>query len=411
MQRHEYPSSEVPSSSSYSAESTREGVSVGYKRHGRVDSRGLSQDTQGSRYQSQGEAMILQQQQQQQQQWNAQQLEVQHQAGLGIQGYSDRPDLLQQSPYYGTYPTLLDQQTHHHPDRNSTPYSNNIYYDPQLVSPLMVSHQQPQYQSYPQLQQQQMPTSFSPPSTNRHQQFVKSPRQQFSDTLRRGVQNFAFTPTSTVDNRKNQELRRNSTLLNQSLTLPARPDLAIQAAAAALASQGTDNGNSVINSQPTSSVNYNQTNRSFPAITGPPRPPPSLSLAARFPPLSPMPTLSDDASEDYVEMHKKYQAREEGLLLRVDALGFQPEASWQVMQEATTSKDASTMTGKEREMNAPVLGIRLLQRLDLLQKENEELETIFSKLMHRNDDAELQGEFVNHLYCKEDRLANKTFSL
>lgn len=94
---------------------------------------------------------------------------------------------------------------------------------------------------------------------------------------------------------------------------------------------------------------------------------PVVPLLSRLPSLPSRPDLSgiNDANQVAVA----FQEREEALIMRIEALGFEPESAWKVMNELQGG------TGNvEREAAAPVLGIRLLQRIDALQKENERLE-------------------------------------
>lgn len=97
---------------------------------------------------------------------------------------------------------------------------------------------------------------------------------------------------------------------------------------------------------------------------------PTVSLLSRLPSLPPAPQVHD--ANDVRQVALAFQQREDALMLRIEALGFQPELAWKVMNEIRTDQDPkSDIT--ERENAAPVLGIRLLQRIDALQKENEEL--------------------------------------
>jgi hypothetical protein len=249
-------------------------------------------------------------------------------------------------------------------------------------------HQQPVYSAYPHV----TPYSNLPPGS-RQGHNIKSPRQQFSDSLRRGVQTFDFHPTG--GNNRGLETQsggnRSGNPFKASIapTLPARPDLAIWAA---------ENGNA---SQPQNSSQGNASRsvagassryQSYQPIE-PPRAAPTVPLSSRFPPLPPKASVGKkDDTEELQKQIAALEAREEALLLRIEALGFEPEAAWQVMKEVDQVEGDSSHDDarKDRETPAPILGIRLLQRLDLLQKENAELEEVFAQ--KENGGSELRGE-------------------
>ncbi|PWN33887.1 uncharacterized protein FA14DRAFT_156565 [Meira miltonrushii] len=94
---------------------------------------------------------------------------------------------------------------------------------------------------------------------------------------------------------------------------------------------------------------------------------PIVPHLSRLPSLPPRPDLS--GISDASQLATAFQQREEALIMRIEALGFEPESAWKVMTELEGGAGRV-----EREAAAPVLGIRLLQRIDALQKENEKLE-------------------------------------
>ncbi|UZJ52433.1 hypothetical protein CBS101457_001753 [Exobasidium rhododendri] len=222
------------------------------------------------------------------------------------------------------------------------------------------------------------------PSTSREGGTMKSPRQQFSDSLRRGVQTFDYNPASGSEKVADKR-GANAPIIAASSpslrSLPARPDPTTWAAQGArlvqpqVSSQG--NANRYL---PTGSSLQNQSMQHIEQLQALPIP-----LVSRFPPLPPKPPPTSD-SDDQEELRKKIfalEARETALILQIEALGFEPEAAWGVMNRLEEAGDRT-----DREKPAPILGIRLLQRLDLLQKENAELEDIFVK--RRTEKSELQ---------------------
>ncbi|SJX61626.1 uncharacterized protein SRS1_12611 [Sporisorium reilianum f. sp. reilianum] len=68
-----------------------------------------------------------------------------------------------------------------------------------------------------------------------------------------------------------------------------------------------------------------------------------------------------------------YEKRDDLLRLRTEAVGFQPQHAWSAWQ----SPDKPAPSDTEAPTN-PILGVRLLQRLDKLQRENDELGRLLS---------------------------------
>ncbi|MCO5565686.1 hypothetical protein L7F22_019360 [Adiantum nelumboides] len=105
---------------------------------------------------------------------------------------------------------------------------------------------------------------------------------------------------------------------------------------------------------------------------------PVVPLLSRFPSLPPRPEINGENDVHQVAM--AFQQREEALIMRIEALGFEPESAWRVMNELERNqKEQEGRGSSEREVVAPVLGIRLLQRIDALQKENEKLEDLLKE--------------------------------
>lgn len=65
-----------------------------------------------------------------------------------------------------------------------------------------------------------------------------------------------------------------------------------------------------------------------------------------------------------------YEKRDELLRLRTEAVGFQPKHAWSAWQAQQT---CASFSDQDSSSPHPILGVRLLQRLDKLQRENDEL--------------------------------------
>lgn len=203
-------------------------------------------------------------------------------------------------------------------------------------------------------------------STSTSRQQMRSPRQQFSDTLRRGVQNFAYQPTGGSSS---TGALKSPTSSQGTALLPARPDSAIRA------SQAMEDEARIANdNMPNRDVMISIPPQNFPGL---PRPAPTIPLHSRFPPLPPKPGDEADAKI----LRDAFEKREDALVLRVEAIGFQPEAAWRFFQEKgdeiTRLDEVPGSVDAVREAPAPILGIRLLQKLDQIQRENEELHQLF----------------------------------
>lgn len=72
-----------------------------------------------------------------------------------------------------------------------------------------------------------------------------------------------------------------------------------------------------------------------------------------------------------------YKQRDEFLRLRTEAVGFQPKQVWLAWQTSRSSQEtersSATATNDDNTTVNSILGVRLLQRLDKLQRENDEL--------------------------------------
>ncbi|GAC96438.1 GATA type zinc finger protein Asd4 [Pseudozyma hubeiensis SY62] len=69
-----------------------------------------------------------------------------------------------------------------------------------------------------------------------------------------------------------------------------------------------------------------------------------------------------------------YEKRDDLLRLRTEAVGFQPRQAWSAWQSQQDASTADTHSSADDSVSTnPVLGVRLLQRLDKLQRENDEL--------------------------------------
>ena len=102
-------------------------------------------------------------------------------------------------------------------------------------------------------------------------------------------------------------------------------------------------------------------------------------IALRYPPLPSLPTrpatLSaaaelDPSIKEYIgslrSVIEVYEQRDDLLRLRTEAVGFQPKHAYLAWHSPGTTTDTDGAAN-------PILGVRLLQRLDKLQRENEEL--------------------------------------
>lgn len=109
---------------------------------------------------------------------------------------------------------------------------------------------------------------------------------------------------------------------------------------------------------------------------------PTVPLIDRLPPFPPAPAF-DEGSLTATEVRDAYVAREEALLLRIEALGFEPEGAFSVYEQVQSNRKAdesdALQLGESGEASTkatpvPVLGVRLLQRIDMLEAQNQELE-------------------------------------
>lgn len=162
------------------------------------------------------------------------------------------------------------------------------------------------------------------------------------------------------------------------------------------------------NTTPIPQTTYRQS--TLPA-SGPEKPdreePSSISL--RYPPLPelperrPSPLLTDQMSGD-VRQHmnslhaiiKVYEQRDEMLRLRTEAVGFEPAKAWLAWNSASRndSQDIEA-TQKNRVVHDPahpILGVRLLQRIDLLTRENEELGRALEEQLDRRRPTDEERE-------------------
>lgn len=179
-------------------------------------------------------------------------------------------------------------------------------------------------------------------------------------------------------------------------------------------------------------------------------PAPSIPLLSRLPPLPPLPLLRSEAdgavtqeskgsseagNDRAAAIRQAYQAREEALMLRIEAIGFQPAKAWTAMKEIVEGSSAGEGGGQEKSVEsvekermttittteecgdkaeekhrgensdaakesrkaegedaAPILGIRLLQRLHALEQENEELGRVVTQFAARGQKPASEGD-------------------
>jgi len=92
------------------------------------------------------------------------------------------------------------------------------------------------------------------------------------------------------------------------------------------------------------------------------------SLKTGFLPLPDRPSFPNATEAISIESMRQvfdaFDARERALEMRIEALGFEADESLAALEVSSERQNTS---------RNPVLGIRLLQRLDILQKENDDL--------------------------------------
>lgn len=103
-------------------------------------------------------------------------------------------------------------------------------------------------------------------------------------------------------------------------------------------------------------------------------------LLQSSPAAEPESSTLDRSALDYVTSLRSiinaYEKRDDLLRMRTEAVGFQPKQAWAAWQTEPSSGDQPATeqeASSSHEPSNPVLGVRLLQRLDKLQRENDEL--------------------------------------
>ncbi|SPO23015.1 uncharacterized protein UTRI_01693 [Ustilago trichophora] len=142
----------------------------------------------------------------------------------------------------------------------------------------------------------------------------------------------------------------------------------------------------------------------LPEIPARPATPPLIQLHIGRNPTADESTPAPDQSVlDYVSsllsIIHTYEQRDDLLRLRTEAVGFQPKQAYLAWQASQATIPTSPTSSSDTDAN-PVLGIRLLQRLDALQRENDELGRLLSSatLSTTNTDTqvqELQKEIID----------------
>jgi hypothetical protein len=317
-----------------------------------------------------------------------------------------------------SYPTYQQTQHDYHlPRPNQADHQWNNYQGTVNGGVMGAGYGYSGHQLQNMLQQQsnyqQMPhnysyTTSSPSSSSSGPiHAVKSPQPYFSDSTNRSMMNSTYKSSNHPNDQRNRERSRPGISSPSLATLPARPDSAIRAVQL---DQSLDSAVSVAESLPPSAFKGNSSRINVGPSTAyqhtigppslPPPPAPTVPFSSRFPPLPPKPTPVDGDTISKEELMKQYEAREEALILRVEALGFEPEAAWRALQELEGNtvndgerRDEAVDENNGREKPSSILGIRLLQKIDLLQRENEELESIFGKkLKLKEEESEMEGE-------------------
>lgn len=131
---------------------------------------------------------------------------------------------------------------------------------------------------------------------------------------------------------------------------------------------------------------------------------PALPAKPPFPVTDNTGALQEPISLEYVQhVFEAFERREESLRMRLAAVNFHPQRCLNALHLDTQksaraeSMPPDTATDELDELD-PVLGVRLLQRLDILQMENEDLGARIEELFHstaheriREQQAELEG--------------------
>lgn len=157
-------------------------------------------------------------------------------------------------------------------------------------------------------------------------------------------------------------------------SLPPRPPYTENSPGGARLSNSTNTSPSIRSS--TAMGHVPVTKKPFHFQHGPPDPAPTVSLISRMPPIPPLSSHDKHTSLDSIR--KEYEAREKALMLRIEALGFQPATAYRIVNELE-GKEETDSTQQTREEPAPILGVRLLQQLDLLTHENSQLKDAHQK--------------------------------
>lgn len=110
-----------------------------------------------------------------------------------------------------------------------------------------------------------------------------------------------------------------------------------------------------------------------------------------------VPVISYDSLQNIFEA---FEAREEALRMRIAALSFEPQQNLEALEaikrESMSSEISSAEEGGRKPIVAgdvnPILGVRLLQRLDLLQSENEDLGARIEQLMQSSLQKQIEEQ-------------------
>uniref|UniRef100_V5EW52 Uncharacterized protein n=1 Tax=Kalmanozyma brasiliensis (strain GHG001) TaxID=1365824 RepID=V5EW52_KALBG len=82
-----------------------------------------------------------------------------------------------------------------------------------------------------------------------------------------------------------------------------------------------------------------------------------------------------------------YEKRDDHLRMRTEAVGFQPKQAWAAWESAGAENSSHDTASAALPPANAVLGVRLLQRLDKLQRENDELGALLTSGARINADA------------------------
>ncbi|WFD44079.1 hypothetical protein MPSI1_002744 [Malassezia psittaci] len=136
-----------------------------------------------------------------------------------------------------------------------------------------------------------------------------------------------------------------------------------------------------------------------------------------LPPKPDRPALDGEAHDTHAitveslnEIYNAFEKREEALSLRIAALQFRSQACVDALSSNETQvnqlDDASLMSDTD-----PILGIRLLQRLDLLQRENTELGEKLQQIITTCEPDQVRKQQKELEDCTDEKVYNDAYKI